>query len=356
MQYLFESPDLPNKLKSLQFTGGTLIESGIIGAVNLLQQSQGGKHIIMISDGLTQNPTTAENAAKIASNEGIRIYTVGVGPQTNAVLMKRIADITNAIYFPADDTNRIKILFGKPDKPQNLEYQLAILDSNHFITQDIKPKAVVYGFNEVVPKATGKMLATTHTGEPLLTIWRMGLGRVAALTTDDGTVWAAQLLQQSNSQMLTRTLNWAIGDPDRKATGLITIKDGRVGEPIEITVKSETPPSADGIAFSKTDVDLYTATILPETVGYQTVLGTTFGVNYPVEYDDPGLNPELERIVASTGGKIWKADDIEGIASAVRAHATRTITARDDIRWPFVIGAIAIFLLEVFVRRILRKE
>jgi len=356
LQYLFESPDLVDKIKRLQFSGGTIIESGILGAMELLKQAPGAKNIILISDGLTQSPANTENAAKLAANDGIRIYTVGVGPQTNAALMQRIADVSNGIYFPADDTNRIKILFGKPNEDKILEYPVAILDSNHFITQNVKTKANVFGFNEVVPKSSAKSLVTTGTGEPLITIWRLGLGRVAAVTTDDGSVWAGQLTQRANSQLLTRTMNWAIGDPDRKAAGLITIKDGRIGEPLEITVKSDTPPSADGIAFYKTEEEMYVGVVTPVELGFQEALGVKFAVNYPIEYDSPGLNPELARIVASTGGKLWQADDIDGIANAVRAHATRTITGRDDIRWPFAIGAIIIFLIEVVVRRILRRE
>ncbi|MEM4247495.1 MAG: hypothetical protein QXF14_04195, partial [Candidatus Woesearchaeota archaeon] len=211
-------------------------------------------------------------------------------------------------------------------------------------------------FNQVVPKTTARLLLTTTTGEPILAVWRVGLGRVAAWSTDDGTEWAGDVLNKINSRIYARMFNWAIGDPDRKAQSFIDAKDTIVNEPTEITVKSETPPEAKGATFYKIDDELYSAAMTPTTVGFHEVSGAVFAANYAREYGGLGFNDELNKIVLSTGGKVFAPDDIDGIVAHTKARARRIVNTKDRLGWPFVLAAVAIFLIEIFIRRLVRRE
>ena len=356
--YVYEKQNLEDKIARLSHGGGTLVSAGLLKAISMLEEMAGGKNIILISDGKTQAEAAATEAAKLAQTMGIKIYTVGVGPTTNEVLMQEIAQIANGIYFKATESSRLKILFGDLDEEEQKsnKMNLIILDSNHFITAGIDPKAFIYGFNSAVPKTTARLLATTSTGEPILTTWRLGLGRIAALTTDDGAEWAGELLNKQNSNLITRTFNWAIGDPDRKSDEFIDIPDTRVNEPTEVIVKSKTVPKSDQGVFHKIDEDLYATTMTPTQTGFQNILAATFAVNYPSEYEMMGFNPELKRITESTGGKIFNKDDINDIADFTKTKATRSITTKQTVRQPFVIAALILLLIEIFIRRITRRE
>jgi len=234
--------------------------------------------------------------------------------------------------------------------------ELVVLNKNHFITENFEPNVTLYGFNQVSPKGAGRLLATTSTGEPVLTIWRLGLGRVGAFSVDDGSKWAGSMLGSGNSRLIARTMNWAIGDPERKSASFIDAKDTRINEPAEITVRSSVPPDAANVVFYKIDEDTYTGSIVPTSVGFQQVAGAVFAVNYETEFENLGLNPELDKIVGSTGGRIFDANDVDGIVEHAKTKAKRTINARDYVRWPFVLLAIVIFLVEIFIRRIVRRE
>jgi hypothetical protein len=121
-------------------------------------------------------------------------------------------------------------------------------------------------------------------------------------------------------------------------------------------VKSSVPPDAANVVFYKIDEDIYTGSIVPASVGFQQVAGAVFAVNYETEFENLGLNPELEKIVGSTGGRIFDANDVDGIVEHAKTKAKRTINARDYVHWPFVLLAIIIFLVEIFIRRIVRRE
>jgi hypothetical protein len=127
-------------------------------------------------------------------------------------------------------------------------------------------------------------------------------------------------------------------------------------EPAEITVKSDVPPTAENMVFYKIDEDTYTGSILPTSVGFQSAAGAEFAVNYESEFGNLGMSPELEKITGSTGGKIFDANDINAIVEHAKTTAKRVISSRDYVRWPFIMLAIIIFIVEIFIRRLVRKE
>lgn len=358
MAYLFEHKNPEEIIGRLRDGGGTWIHAGIMQAINLLKYTQGSKNIILISDGRTQAEPQAVQSAKQAANEGIKIYTVGVGEKTDETMMQTIAEISTGIYFKATDASRLKILFGDLDKSKpgdNLG--LAILNANHFITQGLNElKASVSGFNEVVPKTTGQLLVTTASGEPVLTVWRRGLGRVASLSTDDGENWAGSLLTSQNSKLLTRTGNWIIGEPDRRAKETTDVQDTRVGEPTTMIIKSGQQPRSEEQTFYKIDDNTYSTTLTPTTTGFQEAIGVTFASNYPLEYQYLGINPQLEGVVDVTGGRLFSKSQIDEIVEHVKTTSKRTIVQNQPVRAPFIILATIIFLVEIFIRRWLRKE
>ena len=352
------SKNIDDVVSRLKWGGGTQITAGLLKAMQALGTTSGSKNIVLLSDGKTQGEAAAYEAARYAANAGIKIYTVGVGPTTNEKVMMDIAEITNGIYFRATDESRLKILFGPVDEQETKsgKMELVVLNKNHFITENYEPNATLYGFNQVSPKGAGRLLATTSTGQPVLTVWRLGLGRVAAMSVDDGSKWAGAVLAGGNSRIISRTVNWAIGDPERKSEAFVDAKDTRLNEPAMLTIKSKVPPSAADAVFYKIDEDTYTGSVLPKQVGFQTVAGAEFAVNYEQEFGELGVNRELESIVSSTGGRMFDTNDIKGIVEHAKTRAKREVNEREYLRWPLVVLAIAIFLLEIFIRRVIRKE
>jgi len=355
--YVYEKQGLEDRLARLADGGGTQMTAGLMKAIALLETLQGSKNIIVVSDGKTQAESTARDAARLAHNQGIKIYTVGVGPTTNEAVMQDIANIANGIYFRATDSSRIKILFGDVEDPQTGDtMSVVVLNPNHFITADYAPESLIYGFNNVVPKTSARLLMTTSTGEPVLTVWRLGLGRVASLSTDDGNEWNAEMLNSKNSMVVSRMFNWVIGDPDRKSKEFIDVKDTRIFEPAEVVVRSETTPVAEGYTFYKNSDDLYITTVTPVEIGFQQILQATFASNSPAEYESLGFSQELEGVVFNTGGKVFDKDDVDGIVQHTITRSRRKIVTKDSLRWPFVIALVVLFLIEMFIRRIIKQE
>lgn len=350
-------PELERKVKSLTNTGGTRVWAGIKEAYALMASSPGTKNIIIISDGMTQQPGSALALAKDAASKGVKIYSVGVGANTDKVFMSNLAKEGNGYYFEPTEQQKIKLIFDKNQEPeqQGDKMNLITLDTTHFITNGLELNAYVTGINFIVPKNAARMLIATSKMYPVLTAWNFGLGRVVCLGADIN-LWPGNLLNEDNAVLFARTTNWAVGDPAKKNNFDIDVKDTTIGKPTTINIISTNPPFVKGFEFSKTGDNKYTATYTPTETGFKQVLSAFIGVNANTEYENIGMNEQLYNIAGITGGKVFTKENVTEIIDFIKENSKRTRVELTFFRWPFVIIALLLLLAEIFLRRFMQKE
>ena len=355
--------ELKDKISRLKFNGQSCFDVGIQGGFQLLSKAGGSKNIIFISDGKTTyqklRDDTLETVRKVNAL-GVKVFAVGVGTETdslatdNNLFLANMAALGEGNYYRADETNRLNIIFGDKDETKGEEFYntLVPIDTTHFITLALDDMhATISGYNYAVPKPAARLLVTTQKNIPILVVWRFGLGRVVTLTTDDGLKWAGDLLNKMNSKLLTKSINWAIGDLGRKKSYDVTISDTVIGKSTSVNVITKDMPQAEGLAFAKIDTNLYSSVYTPKDIGYKEILGATFAVNYNDEYANLGINPEFTTLVEKTGGKVFEPGDTKGIIEFVTAKSKRIKIESADYRWPFAIIALLLYLSEIGIRR-----
>jgi Ca-activated chloride channel family protein len=128
---------------------GTAIGLGIANAVNRLRLSDGKTKIIIL---LTDGDNNAGNidpitAAELAKSFGIKVYTIGIGtgglvpfPIDDPIFgkryvrtqinidektMKRIADITGGLYFPARSPEALGEIYKKIDALEKSQFKVS---------------------------------------------------------------------------------------------------------------------------------------------------------------------------------------------------------------------------------------
>jgi len=355
-----EKPDLNYTISTIQcggYSAGTLVSAGLIKAEDMLKSAKGSKNIVLISDGITQYPKGAIKKAKLMTNKGIKTYTVGVGFDTNRQFMKDLALKGQGVYFEPTEAQRLNIIFSREfeEEEETGTMGLLIRDSNHFITQNLNLNAKVTGFNQVIPKSSARMLITTHNTNPIVSVWHFGLGRVAALTTDPE-VWAGELLNQDNSKLITRIVNWAIGDPSRNEEFDVKVKDSRIQDVVQINIISEKEPFLEGLSFSKIDENSYRATFVPKTTGFHNFFDASMAVNYKREYEELGINPNLVDLVSITNGRIFDDNNTTAIVNFIKENSRRRKINKKSYSWIFILTALIIFLMEVCIRRIMENR
>jgi len=348
---LSQQPDSAVKISRLQNNGGTYLETALIEAQKMLKDASGNKNIVIISDGKTKNPENVKERVIELKQKGVTTYTVGVGPATDEAYVDNLAMIGGGTYFRVGSVDRLSMVFGNERDVKKTEWNLLVFNQNHFITKNVVLNGKIYGYNQVVPKSTSQMLVSTDSGNPIITSWRFGLGRVISITTDGGLSWANDLLKQGNSVVVSRSSNWAVGDPRRKETLRLNIGDGRLGEDLEFKMYSEKVPVLDNVDLIQTDVNLYSGTIKPDKTGFFKIENEEFAVNYPKEYEQLGMNPELESIVKITHGSILDVNSPDEIANKIKKDNTREVENRNYYRYLYLPIIILVYIIEIYLRR-----
>ncbi|MEO8067433.1 MAG: VWA domain-containing protein [Flavobacteriales bacterium] len=132
--------DLFSQAKTGMIDGGTAVGMGLATAVNRLRDSEAkSKVVILITDGVSNAGTVQPlDAAQIAQQFGVRVYTIGVGTRGKALSpvamypngqyqydyvpveideasMKGIADATGGKYFRATDERKLRDVYSEID-------------------------------------------------------------------------------------------------------------------------------------------------------------------------------------------------------------------------------------------------
>ncbi|MFB6140688.1 MAG: magnesium chelatase, partial [Halosimplex sp.] len=227
-----------------------------------------------------------------------------------------------------------------------------VVQRDTFITSGVTLTANPSKANEVAVKAGADYLVATADGTPAIASWRFGLGRVVSVTAygEDGGLDG--LLEEPDSLVVTKSVNYAIGDPGRTRTGVTDVSDARVGEPATLTYRGDERPSVETVSFRQVGEGVFRGEFTPREAGYHSVLDASYAANYPVEYGRLGVDPRLERLVDLTGGREFAPDEGAAIARLARERSTRVRSVRDAWGWVALLGAFVVFAAEVVVRRV----
>jgi Mg-chelatase subunit ChlD len=327
--------------------GGTHIDVGLLGARDLLGDRDGT--VILLSDGLDDTDRAAAAASQLGT-QGVRVITVGVGDSVDASTLEQVAEASGGTYFAADETDRLELLFGAG--ASDFESRNLTVVERTFVTSGVELTADPGEANRVAVKAGADYQVATGDGTPAITSWRFGLGRVVAVTTYGPDGGLDGLLEEPDSLVVTRSVNYAVGDPREDPTGVTAVADARVGRPTTLTYRGSTRPEAAEVTFRRVGPETFRGEFTPAAAGFREVLGTTYAVNYPLEYGRLGTSPVLSKLVASTGGRAFTPDEGAEIARLARDRATRPRTVRDRWGWAALLAAVVVFAVEVLARRV----
>ena len=110
--------------------------------------------------------------------------------------------------------------------------------------------------------------------------------------------------------------------------------------------------SSDKSDFYKIGENLYATTVKHQDTGFHYMLRATYAVNYKIEYELLNFNNELEGIAAATNGKVFDKEDFNGMVEAIKSQSKKSVDKKTYLRWPFLIAALVLFLIEVCIRKV----
>ncbi|MDL2260963.1 hypothetical protein LJC08_01795 [Methanimicrococcus sp. OttesenSCG-928-J09] len=257
-------------------------------------------------------------------------------------------------------------MFGEVENPNEnvTETNLYVSNPKHFIVQGLNlSETNISGYNGVTPKAGSDKLVIAGDGSPILTVWRYGLGRVAALTTDNGdgngNYWASELYGSPGSKLISATTNWVMADPNKESGLVIDCPDAYVGQPVTLRVNMYDPGvpvltlNEQKLLLTMESEGVYVTELIFNETGTYNISGYPVTVNYPLEYRNIGVYQDFRKLIESTGGIVYTVSEAKSLYVKYNGETTSYQT-REAVSFNvyLLLLALLIFLAEVIYRRV----
>ncbi|HIE31346.1 MAG TPA: VWA domain-containing protein [Methanosarcinales archaeon] len=346
----------------------TTLDQGLAMAEEMLTNSAGAKDVIIVSDG-NIDAGIYESSLSVAdrmNNANTKMHFIHVMSSPTDLLTKfeELAHRVDGTYQQTTYPASVAISTAQPDAaptptPPPEEpgtYTVSVFTRKHFITEHLDLSATITGYNDVTSKLGAKRLVVTGEGKPIVCAWRYGLGRVVAWSTDNGGAWSSALYIGNNSQLISSVVNWVIGDPRSEEGVVIEADDVFLGDVCDITITSDTIPNmvfgGDTLDISRIAENTYKTSIDLDEEGVYYLSDYGIAVNYPIEYLDVGMNPDAEKVIQLHGGRVYNESETGMLLSDVKRRSVRTAYEPVSQKTPFILAALALFLIEVIARRV----
>lgn len=389
---------LRRKLAGIASSGGGIYtHTAIETAARALRGAPAAvRHVILFADaadaeekarplgGLPGSPSvsTLDLAASL-SGDGITLSVVALGGESDkdTAFLKALAARGGGRFHLTADPLSLPTLFTTETR---LVKQGSLVEEP-FRARPLIPSPVIegidwadspflLGYNMSKPRTGAPVVLATEFGDPLLAVWHVGLGKVAAFLSDAGPRWASEWLGWPGYKAFWRQLaRSALRAGPPNPTSIETRRGDRTWE---VHVRTTSPGGAfrDGVPMRLrvTDDQGTTTERAASQVGpghYRAVLPESFGrptgiaafevgdAGRPATLDHPeavppesatsGVNtPWIESLASRTGGRIDPAP-----ADAFRPAAMPGKSVR-PLRTPLLLLAAALVLAEVAMRRL----
>ena len=186
----------------IQASGGTNILAGLREAVDQLTPARARKkHVILLSDGQSAYDGITDLVEAAGAGQ-ITFSAVGVGDGADQTLLQMIASRGGGRFYHTRDPASIPRIFSRETSQLGRQ---SIVEGPTTVRVSKRAETLAgIAFNEA-PKLRGytvtrarpdaDLLLTTGDGTPLLARWQVGLGQVAAWTSDIKPRWSADWMR-----------------------------------------------------------------------------------------------------------------------------------------------------------------
>jgi uncharacterized membrane protein len=186
----------------IQASGGTNILAGLREAVDeLIPARARKKHVILLSDGQSAYDGIADLCDSAAAAQ-ITMSAVGVGEGADQTLLQMIATRGGGRFYHTRDPGSIPRIFSKETsqigRTSIVEEPTAVRVGKRVEVLagiPLESAPPLRGYAVTHARREAELLLTTGSGAPLLARWQVGLGQVAAWTSDVKPRWSGSWMR-----------------------------------------------------------------------------------------------------------------------------------------------------------------
>lgn len=381
------------RIRAIAPDGGTNLGPAMDLARRQLAEARAkNKHVVILSDGRSQAAELLPAAAASMRNAGIRVSTIGIGDASDDTTLEQIAQrgggnfysVVNPSVLPRIFLRAVRVVRSPLIREQ--PFIPVILPTASPLIAGIDQPPTLDGINLTRARSEPGIVnaMATPDGQPLLAHWNVGLGQIAAFTSDAHD-WAQPWLDWPGYQSFWAGIARAMSRPQSDPIGRVqTDLDGADqaeitfdaqndrGEPMNLLSVPATVYRPDGSTaptrlvqvgpgryrarIDAAEPGTHVVVIKPTRAGdplapLVSALNVPSGREYRALSADPAL---LRRLADAGGGSVRELDTLLGPNAP-------NVFARDDLPprrartplWPALLAwAVVVYLFDVGTRRI----
>jgi Mg-chelatase subunit ChlD len=381
---------IAEKLLNLKVGGGTDLHQALEEAYRVMRQEQAKvKHLIVLSDGITDGEKNFDRLGKRIAADGITISTIAMGSDADKNLMAQLSELGKGRFYHTEDPANVPRIFTS----EALTITRELVVEGKIQPRQVGSGELLQGFEAFPPlrgyqrafaKPAAHVLLAAADDDPLLATWRYGLGKAAAFTSDLSGRWGRHWVEWPEfGRFVAQTARWTMRRSPAQSFLPTFAWQGSRGE-MRVDVLDQDERFVNGLALEASVLDpsrdvrrlpfeqiapgRYRVEFPVAATGryYVTLSGRegsaaigprTFGlaVPYSAEFLDPGVDRKLLSEVAGiAGGRLLPLEtETLDLVTAATPHA---IGPRAQVWWPLVLLGLVLVLLEVAVRRLSLPE
>jgi len=227
---------LSDWVSTLRAGGGTKMYKALQQAYEELKKVKAKqKHIIVLSDGKSEGDFIP--LAKRIAADKITISTIATG-DADRELMAEIAKAGKGRYKDVIDVSQLpKILLKEVRQTQELmiegDFQPRLVGA-HEILKGITNVPTLKGYIATSEKQQAESPIVSPEEHPILAVWRYGLGRSMAFTSDAKPRWAVDWIKWNKfGKFWTQAVNWILPAPAEDYDVTVSLTQGRASVTLE---------------------------------------------------------------------------------------------------------------------------
>jgi len=208
-------------------SGSTEMYEALQTAARALASGTNMRHVIILSDGYSGDGSDAEfrALAQAMRTDGITVSTLALGRYSNQQLMGLLAEEGGGRLFPVPDPGQLPEVLvaetraARGENVQQGETSIDFGDPGHPVLFGLESSALpnLWAYNALTSRAdegAEDILVSSSFGDPLLSAWQVGLGRVVAWMSDIGGEWSPGWLESpAGASLWSNVLRYASPDP-----------------------------------------------------------------------------------------------------------------------------------------------
>lgn len=215
-----DKEEIKAQIETIAEGGGTTIKPALWAALKGAKECDAGiRHVILLTDGQGESRNYRDIIEEYKAAD-VTLSTVAVGGDSDARLLRQLADNCGGRYYYADTASEIPKIFAQEvflsgdTYLQNGVFHLAV-DNTSEIAGGLFEAGwpEIYGYVSATPKPVSSVLIASEKDDPLLSVMQYGLGHTAAWNTDVTNRWTAAYAGESDYvQLWKRIVDYSVGN------------------------------------------------------------------------------------------------------------------------------------------------